>query len=250
MTRTLGSRLGQWRPALTSWSIAGALLAVAPRLHAQEVTRSVAALRKEDAPAGAVHVFVSTEEDDLLLTVAQPGKEPGIVHCYHQCSFWGLPGNYTLWATSCKRQVHYDTLWATSCELEILYETTLRVGARTAFRVSSGNADLRIAGSTAGIVGPFAIVGGAAFLEVKHYIGTQCNESNCPAPTDDLVPAVIIVSGLVATVAGWMIYAANGPHVVDPDDDVPTEPTHPRDLRLGLLPLPHSGWAVELSTQF
>jgi hypothetical protein len=248
MTCTLGSQLGRWRLALTSWSVAGALLAVAPCLHAQEATPSVAALRKEDAPIGAVRVFVSTDEHDLLLTVAQPGKERGIVRCYHQCSFWGLPGSYTLWATSCKRQVHYDTLWATSCELEILYETTLRVGARTAFRVSSGNADLQIAGSTAGIVGPIAIVGGGAFLGLKHYIGTQCNESNCPAPKDDLVPAVIIVSGLVATLVGWAIFSAAAPSV-HPVDDKPA-PLPPPRLRLGLLSLPHSGWGLGLSTPF
>jgi hypothetical protein len=119
-----------------SWSIAAAVLSMAPCLHAQEA-KPIAAEKREDAPVGAVRVDIATSEDDLLLTIAQPGKQRAVVSCHQQCSFWGAPGNYTLRATSLAR--------------DIQYETTLDVvGQRSQFKVSSGDPDVRTVGLVAG----------------------------------------------------------------------------------------------------
>ena len=239
MTFTLRSRLGRLRLALASWSVAAALLAVAPCLHAQETTPSVAAQRKEDAPVGAVRVVVHTDENDLLLTVAQPERETGIVRCYHQCSFWGLPGRYTLWATSPER--------------EVLYETALRVGERTAFKVSSGHPDVRSAGLIVGIVGPIAMVGGLILWVDQLASAPHCDPYPCrEAPPTDLVPPAMLIGWLVATLGGWIIFGAMAPSVTPVDEKAfkPTQSARPPRLQLGLLPLPHSGWALGLSTQF
>jgi hypothetical protein len=220
------------RLALTSWSIAGALFAVAPCLRAQEPTPSVAALKKEDAPVGAVRVFVSTNEDGLLLTVAQPGRQQGIVSCYHQCSFWGLPGGYSLWATSCKPEVHY--------------QTTVYVGRHTVFKVSSGHRGLRTAGLIAGIAGPIVALSGLV-LGLSRL--SECHESNCPPQKDNTVAFALFVGGLVVTPAGWMIFATSGPSVDDEPNELIKSDRGPH-LRMGVLVLPRGGWGMGLSTLF
>ncbi|HWZ93441.1 MAG TPA: hypothetical protein VNW92_31495 [Polyangiaceae bacterium] len=220
---------------MTSWSVAGALLAVAPSLHAQDAKPSVAALRKEDAPVGAVRVFVSTDENDLLLTVAQPGKAPGIVRCYHRCSFWGLPGSYTLWATSPER--------------EVLYETTLHVGKRTQFSVSSEHPDARTAGLITGILGPFTVGIGAYFVATGAR-RNQCDDCAGQGTAEILIGYGMFIAGSAATLGGWLLFATSGPSVDSAVDDQPIRHGHEQRLQLGLLPLPHNGWALGLSTQF
>jgi hypothetical protein len=219
--------------------MAGALLATAQCVHAQEAAISVeatpvvAAQTKEDAPAGAVHVFVTTRDDRLLLTVTEPGKQQAIVSCYHQCSFWGLRGRYVLRATT--------------PELEVDYETTLRVGRRRAFRVSSGSPAAHAVGLLVAIAGPIVMIGGV-YLGVSYVLEHQCNESNCPPTKDRSVPGVVIASGLVLTLAGLTTLAVSAPSV-QPLDDAPAEPRAPR-LELGVLALPRGGWGVGLSTLF
>jgi hypothetical protein len=233
------------RLALRVWSIAWAVIAIAPCVRAQEATRlppaavlSVAAQAKADAPVGAVRVLVSTDEDDLLLIVALPGKQQAVVSCYHRCSFWGMPGRYTLWATSPERVVHY--------------ETTLDVQQRTAFKVSSGHLGARTAGLIAGIAGPIAMVAGAVVAVMQ---AEECNESSCPRTKLSPVPAALFLGGLTVTISGWMVFALSEPYVdvVDPVDDAPTQPVPPsRDPRLqvGVLAFPRGGWGVGLSTMF
>jgi hypothetical protein len=228
------------RTRLTSWSLAGALLATAQSVHAQEAAipvearRLAAAERKEDAPAGAVRVVVTTPDDRLLLTVAEPGAMQAIVSCYHQCSFWGLRGRYVLRATT--------------PELEVDYQTTLHVGRRRVFRVSSGSPNAHVVGLLVAIAGPVVMVGGA-FYAVEDALGRrQCDSSNCPPTKDNSVPAVVIASGLVLTLAGLTTYAVTEPSV-EPLDDAPAEPRAP-PVGLGLLALPRGGWGVGLSTLF
>lgn len=192
----------------------------------------VAAERKEDAPARAVHVFVTTPDDGLLLTVTEPGRQQAIVSCYHQCSFWGLRGRYVLRATT--------------PELEVDYQTTLRVGRRRVFRVSSGSPNAHAAGLLVAIVGPVVMVGGAYFA-VQDVLQHQCNE-NCPPTKDNPVPGVVIASGLVLTLAGLTTLAVTAPSV-EPLHDAPAEPRAPR-LELGVLALPRGGWGMGLSTRF
>ena len=231
------------RLALTSWSIAGALFAIAPCLHAQEANASVAAWHKADAPAGAVRVFITTDEDDLLLTVAQPGEQlQGIVRCYHRCSFWGLPGSYTLWATSPERDFNY--------------ETTLHVEKRAAFRVSSGHPAARTAGLVTGIVGPIVMVSGVVvlFAQVIRDPAFQCNESNCPQEQSHPLGVVMFWGGLLATPIGWGIFGAGGPsvHKIHESRMRASKAAAARTppLQLGVLAFPHGGWGVGVSTLF
>ena len=224
----------RFRLALTSLSIAGALLILASPLRAQEAPTWVAGQKKEDAPVSAVHVFVTTHEDGVLLTVAQPGKHYAVVSCYRQCSFWGMPGTYALWATS----------------PELDYETTLHVGKRAAFRVSSGQPGTRTAGLIAGVVGPIVMLGGAV-LGLNHALAHQCNESACPPGKDYPAPGVMLIGGLVATLAGWAVYSASGPRV-DPVDEnaIQALPRPAPRVQLGVLSLSHRGWGMALSTVF
>jgi hypothetical protein len=224
--------------ALASWSIALALLAVAPRVRAQKVARQatparfgLAAKKTDDAPAGAVRVVVTSNEDRVLLTVSEPGNPGAIVSCYHQCSFWGAPGSYTLRATSPERKVHY--------------ETTLSVGQRDEFNVSLGHPGARTAGLIAGIVGPVAMAGGF-LLGVGHLVEERgCGEPTCPT-TADYVPVAMLLSGLVTTVVGWTVYAANGPRVDGANEERASSPRP----QLGVLALPRGGWGVGISTLF
>jgi len=222
----------QLRLALTSCSIAGALFAVAPCVRAQEATPSVASQEKEDAPVGAVRVFVSTDDERVLLTVAEPGKPRAIVSCYHQCSFWGVPGSYTLWATSPERKVHY--------------ETTISVGQRNEFNVSLGHPGARTAGLIAGIVGPVEMYIGT-MLGVIHLLREGCAESKCPTNTD-YVPVAVLLSGLVTTVVGWAVFAENRPRVDGANEA--RAPFHDPRPQLGVLALPYGGWGVGLSAAF
>ena len=238
-----GDRIRSFRLALTSGAIAGALFAVAPSLHAQEADGPVAAQNKEDAPASAVRVFITTTEDDVLLTVAQPGEQlEAIVSCHHQCSFWGVPGSYTLWATSPERDLDY--------------ETTLHVAKPTAFRVSSGHPGARTAGLITGIVGPLVIVGGALMVLEAFTEAQACSESNCEAqnsgkPYLGVIGVGAILVGALATPVGWSVYAANGPRVdaVSNDSTARAQPS-PSPLHVGLLPLPRGGWGFGVSTVF
>ena len=189
--------------------------------------------KQEGAPAGAVHVFVTTGEDDLLLTVAQPGARRAIVRCYRQCSFWGVPGSYALWATSAERQVHYQTI--------------LHVEQRTSFTVSSGHPDARTAGLIAGIVGPIAVVAGVVLLGYQFAAAPQCD--SCPPQGGHPVPVALAISGLAATFVGWGLFVASGPRV-DTVDDKPIRSVGASHLHLGVLAFPRGGWGGGLSTQF
>jgi len=233
LTGGSSGRMRQLRLVLTSCSIAGALFAVAPCVRAQEATPSVAGQKKEVAPVGAVRVVVTTGEDHVLLTVAEPGRPQAIVSCYHQCSFWGVPGRYTLWATTPEKKVHY--------------ETTLSVRHGNEFNVSLGHPGARTAGLIAGIVGPLAMAGGF-LLGVGHVVDERgCGEPTCPTTTD-YVPVVMLLSGLVTTIVGWTVYVATGPRVDGANEE--RAPSHDPRPQLGVLALPHGGWGVGLSTAF
>ena len=229
------------RLALASWSIVVALLAVAPRVPAQEAApqatpaRSAVAAEKTEVErlTGAGRVVVFSGDYRVLLTVSEPGKPPAIVSCYHQCSFWGVPGNYTLRATSPERKVHY--------------ETTLSVRQRDDFNVSLGHPGARTAGVIAGIVGPVAMAGGF-LLGVGHLVDERgCGEPTCPTTTD-YVPVVMLLSGLVTTIVGWTVYAVSGPRVEGANEERASS-LDPRP-QLGVLALPRGGRGIGISTLF
>jgi len=207
---------------------------MAPYLQAQETKSSIAIPETKRAPAGAVRVVVTTPEDDLLLTVAQPGKQQAIVSCYYQCTFWGVPGRYSLWATSPARNIHY--------------KTTLDVGLHTEFQVSAGHTAARTAGLVAGVLSP--IVAGVGLFLVTDGVGaTQCDD--CAGRRDAEVQAGLVMfwGGLLATPISWLVFATSSEMRVDPFDDKPTPVRAPR-LQLGVQPLPHGGWGAGLSTVF
>jgi hypothetical protein len=238
----VGGRLRRLKLLSTSLSIAGALFAFTPDLRAQEATGlplaappSLAVKGEDGAPSvRVVPVVVATREDGLLLTVAQPGNQQAIVSCYHQCSFLAVSGSYTLWATNPGRRVHY--------------QTTLHVGQRTTFWVSSGEPAARTAGLIAGIAGPIATISGVV-LGLSQVLAEQCNESNCPPPKDHPVALGLVLGGLFATPIGWTIFATSGPRV-NPVDDKPIKYVREQRLQLGVLALPRGGWSVGLSTPF
>jgi hypothetical protein len=175
-------------------------------------------------------VVVTTGEDRLLLRVAERGKTQAIVSCYHQCSFWAMPGSYTLWATILERDVDY--------------ETTLDVVEPSVFKVSTGHPGARAAGLIAGIVGPLAMATGT-YLGIRHVANEECAEPTCPTSTDYL-PVVMLLSGLVTTIVGWSVFATTGPRV----DEAPASPSRDPRPQLGVLSLPRGGWGVALSTSF
>ncbi len=172
--------------------------------------------------------------DRVLLTVSEPGKPEAIVSCYHQCSFLGVLGSYTLRATSPEGKVRY--------------ETTLSVGQRNEFNVSLGRPGARTAGLIAGIVGPLAMAGGF-LLGVGHVVDERgCGEPNCPTTTDYVPRGDASLSGLVTTIVGWTVYAATGPRVDEANEG--RAPSHDPRPQVGILALPRGGWGVGLSTLF
>jgi hypothetical protein len=238
--QTSSAAVGQARRlmlALTSWSIAAALLAFAPRVRAQEAKPALAAQRKESAPRGAVQVIVTTPEDDLLITVAQPGKPLAIVSCYYQCSFWAIPGSYSLWATGSARNIKY--------------ETTLLVRSHTKFAVTTGHHAVRTAGLITGILGPIAV--GLGYALVAHAV--QCGECSEGGNADATAGVALFWGGVAATIVGWTVFATSEQTHVDAIDDEPARPTQRAELRpplfhAGVQALPHGGWGVGLSAQF
>jgi len=227
---------------LTSWSIAGVLLVTARGLRAEEAPSRraepspVATLKKEDAPLGAVRISVSTDEDRLLLTVARPGERKSIVSCYRQCSFWGVRGSYTLWATNQERGVHY--------------QTTLETGQHTAFKASSGSPVARTGGLVAGIAGPIAIVGGMALFIVQVLGDPPCDPSPGRECTKSRRPIGLALfgGGILATVIGWTTFATAGPRV----DAVEEKPAQRPPLRakLDVMRFSSQGWGVAISARF
>ncbi len=176
----------------------------------------------------------------LLNVLAEPGEPQPGVSCYHQCTFWAVPGNHTLWATDPKRGINYHL--------------TLNVQPnQNALSVSSGNPGLRRAGLIAGIAGPLLMVGGIAvlFAQILSDPNYQCNESNCPPGKSYPLGPVMFFTGLIATPVGWALFATNGPRVNELNAEaVPASaPRDPR-LKLGVVSLPHGGWGVGLSTLF
>ena len=104
-----------------------------------------------------------------------------------------------------------------------------------------------------GIAGPLLMVGGVAvlFAQILSDPNYQCNESNCPPSKSYPLGAVMFFTGLVATPAGWVMFATNGPRVRELDAEA-THANDPRDtqLRLGVVSLPRGGWGIGLSTLF
>jgi hypothetical protein len=232
------------RFAVTSWSIAGALLAIARCLRAQQATPAVAAQRGAETPTGAVRVVVTTDDDALLLTIAEPGKRNAIVSCHHQCSFWGVPGRYTLRATSTDGQ--------TDCQ------TTLQVGPHAVFTVSVGhNTGMRTAGLIAGIAGPIAMASGFYF-GLSYALDHQCDDSlHCPSAPDAF--GDLALAGLASTIIGWAVFGFAPRelhvHAVDVADVVDNRPARPAPKhswrpKLGAVPLPGGGWGAGLSMVF
>lgn len=237
-----GGRHRRLKLALTSASIALTQLTIAPGVRAQEANASVTTQRREIAPRGAVRVSVTTPEDDLLITVAQPGKPHALVSCHHHCSFWGVPGSYALWATSHQRGIRY--------------QTTLRVGPSTEFKVSSGHHAERNAGLIAGVLGP--VTAGVGMLLIAEGIGmSQCDACEGHGDTALRAGSLMFVVGLLATPIGWGVFAFSRETRVDSIEPEPqpmkfAPPGPPRDprLQLGVLALPRGGWGVGLSTLF
>jgi hypothetical protein len=229
---------------LMSWSLTAVVLAIAPTLHAEgapslpSAERSpVAALKKGDAPVGAVRISISTNEERLLLTVAQPGASRAIVTCYYQCSFWGVPGRYTVWTTNQERGIRY--------------QTTLDAQRDRTFLASSGNPGARTAGMIAGIAGPIAMVGGVALAVVQVLGDPHCDPSpgsDCVDSTGHPLGYALFAGGLVATVIGWLTFATSGPRVDAAEEKRETHP--PLRARLGVTALPSHGWGMAISTPF
>jgi hypothetical protein len=222
------------RIVLSSWFVAGALLTIAPCLQAQEAKSSAAIAEHEKARPGAVRVVITTPEDDLLLTVTPPGKDQAIVSCYDQCTFWGVPGSYSLLATSAKRSINY--------------QTTLNVGVHTEFRVSSGHTGAQTAGLVIGVLAP--IVAGVGFLLVTDGVGkTQCDDCAGRRGAEIQAGLAMFWGGLLATPVGWAIFGTSSEMRIDPVDKHPIPVRAPR-LQLGAVPLPRGGWGVGLSAVF